>query len=1053
MLCLWLAVVSVSAMACCASVSTNDVEKKVIAGVPVYGYKQTDGSRKLSGSDVPDWILVLEDTSGDDATVEGFCADSHGGCLGGGHPSEHGVPFISLRASESELEALLQKHAGEVAFIETDVEVSLDPEVEVSASSSASGGSDLPWGLDRIDARTGLDATYTVPGDGGLGVHVYVLDTGIRTTHTDFLGSDGSRRAFPTLEAQGNGLVVCASDDTLCAADGHGHGTHCAGTVGGKTYGVAPGAQLHAVKVLSDQGSGQTSWIVSAVDWVATQGLRPAIVSMSLGGNGQSNVMMVAVDAATNAGVTVVVAAGNDNGDACQNSPAFVPSAITVGATKDDDSRASFSSFGACLDIFAPGVNVLSAGIDGDSDSATMSGTSMACPHVAGAVALLLEKDANLSPADVGALLHQRATPAVVSDSQWSVNLLLYVGDKPDMTTTSTTTQAPDFGGNPWMVWRGACTVDADGCLLSPNFPDAYGNSQSCVILVNDSAVEPIHVHSFRTEFGYDKLKVNNVDYHGTLSPEGVIPTGEISWRADGSIADPGWKLCMGDDVTFTTTSTTTTTNAPNLVKLGSFETPNDETYYASELKAELTFAGSVRSVIFRLSAGSDAHIGLFPRDVSVGSVEASGAFYEFVIGGWANTRSSVRYSRGGSDLRHASTPNILSRDEERLFWVSVDVDTGRVAFGRGPDISEGLIFQYMDNMVLSPLNFAIMTSGSTTGAWTFFRDVSTSSSVTTTTAPPVTTITTTTTTLPSTTPSPTSSAPTTASPTTSSPTTPSPTTVSPTTRSPTTPAPTTASPTTASPTTSSPTSSTPTTASPTTISPKTSSPTTGSPTTMPPSVSPTPASATKAPTVFPTMRDSDFCLQVAPFWGAQYRCSTSTHWCNSWAKDMQRCCSAACGTKELTETDCDVLDSAGSCIYPRPKSAMPTMVPTPLPTDSTTLSPTPVSKTKSPTAAPTPTTPSPTMPDNDYCLQAAPSWGAQYKCSSSTRWCKSWAKDMQRCCSASCGTNELTQTECNSLGSAGTCNYPRPTPPVEGDANTETNSHGMMGTRRLIMV
>merc|ERR1712113_1271270 len=174
------------------------------------------------------------------------------------------------------------------------------------------------------------------------------------------------------------------------AADVQGHGTHCAGTAAGTVYGVAPSAQTRSVKVLSDQGSGAWDWSYQALDWLATSSVRPAVASMSLGGNGVVAGMRDAVDAAVNSGVVVSVAAGNSNADACGFSPAYVPSAITVGSTTSTDARSSFSNYGTCVDIWAPGSNVVSASHLSDTGTTSLSGTSMACPHVSGAAALIL---------------------------------------------------------------------------------------------------------------------------------------------------------------------------------------------------------------------------------------------------------------------------------------------------------------------------------------------------------------------------------------------------------------------------------------------------------------------------------------------------------------------------------------------------------------------------------------------------------------------------------------------------------------------------------------
>merc|ERR1712216_959610 len=172
-------------------------------------------------------------------------------------------------------------------------------------------------------------------------------------------------------------------------------------------------------------------WFIQALEWVAINGQRPAIISASLGGSGRHQSAGRAVAKAVEAGVTVVVAAGNSADDACQYSPAFAPEAITVGATDRHDKMASFSNYGPCTDIFAPGVEILSAGIQSDTAERTLSGTSMAAPHVAGAAALILASDRSLSPEDVVAKLRTRATPYVLQGAQNSDNLLLYTGDSP----------------------------------------------------------------------------------------------------------------------------------------------------------------------------------------------------------------------------------------------------------------------------------------------------------------------------------------------------------------------------------------------------------------------------------------------------------------------------------------------------------------------------------------------------------------------------------------------------------------------------------------------
>jgi len=290
------------------------------------------------------------------------------------------------------------------------------------------------WGLDRIDDLARRDGTYGAYHD-GRGVHVYVVDTGIRTTHSDFGG-----RAIPTIDTSTGKVEVCDAGDTSCAMDKNGHGSHCAGTVGGVKFGVAKAVTLHAVRVMNDAGEIYTSRITLAMDWIATNAIRPALMSVSLGADGNSPAMRKVVDKAVGAGITVVVASGNDNYEACKQTPANVLSALVVGATSKTDSRSDYSNFGSCLDIFAPGDNILSAGRKNDNEQVTMSGTSMATPHVSGAVAMLLQTNPNMQPAEVIKELQGYANKGIVRDAKTgSPNFLLRV----TLFTTTTTTQAP----------------------------------------------------------------------------------------------------------------------------------------------------------------------------------------------------------------------------------------------------------------------------------------------------------------------------------------------------------------------------------------------------------------------------------------------------------------------------------------------------------------------------------------------------------------------------------------------------------------------------------
>ncbi|QEU95406.1 S8 family peptidase [Streptomyces kanamyceticus] len=276
--------------------------------------------------------------------------------------------------------------------------------------------SNAPWGLDRIDqAKLPLSGTYTYPDSAGGGVTAYVIDTGVRITHSEISG-----RAV-------NGYDAVDGDNT--AQDGNGHGTHVATTIAGKTYGVAKKAKIVAVRVLDNNGSGTTAGVVAGIDWVTGNHAAgaPAVANMSLGG-GASTTLDNAVKKSIADGVTYAVAAGNDNANAGNSSPARVPAAITVGATSNTDARASFSNYGSILDIFAPGVNIKAGWNTSDTATNTISGTSMATPHVAGAAAVYLAGHTSATPAQVSTALVNGATPNVVtSPGSGSPNKLLKI--------------------------------------------------------------------------------------------------------------------------------------------------------------------------------------------------------------------------------------------------------------------------------------------------------------------------------------------------------------------------------------------------------------------------------------------------------------------------------------------------------------------------------------------------------------------------------------------------------------------------------------------------
>ena len=285
------------------------------------------------------------------------------------------------------------------------------------------------WGLDRIDqASLPLSSTYAYPDSSGQGVTVYVFDTGVQASISEFGGRVGPGWS--------------SIDSTDGTTDCHGHGTHVAGTIAGSTYGVSKKAVITPVKVLDCSGSGPDSGVIAAIDWaIANHAGGPAVANFSLG-TAKLDAMNTAIQNLVNDGVTVAVAAGNDYGSACNSSPASAPDALTVGATDSSDTRALFSNYGSCLDLFAPGVNITSATPTGGST--IKSGTSMASPHVAGAAALLLGENSQLSPAQVVSTITSTATAGTVNSAgTGSPNKLLYTGTGGATPPTATTPEPP----------------------------------------------------------------------------------------------------------------------------------------------------------------------------------------------------------------------------------------------------------------------------------------------------------------------------------------------------------------------------------------------------------------------------------------------------------------------------------------------------------------------------------------------------------------------------------------------------------------------------------
>jgi len=351
------------------------------------------------------YIVVLNKNTSKDSAESGDTAEELTVQYGGKIDKvfAYAIKGYSVEMSVEDAEKLSEDLR--VEYVEEDAEIYAN-DIQLNAD----------WGLDRMNQRTlPLDTYYSYTSTGS-GVHAYVIDSGIRVTHLDFGG-----RAVADYDVFNDGQN---------GIDCFGHGTHVAGTIGGSTYGVAKNVTLHAVRVLNCNGSGTFSSLLSGIDWVTLNHISPAVANISISGGG-SRTLDSAVKESIVSGVTYAIAAGNNNLNACSYSPGRAPNAITVGATNNLDQRASYSNYGKCVDIFAPGSYITSAWLTNDTATATLSGTSMASPHVAGAAALFLQSNPTASPAMVAEGISDAATIGIIlnlnlNHNSVSPNKLLY---------------------------------------------------------------------------------------------------------------------------------------------------------------------------------------------------------------------------------------------------------------------------------------------------------------------------------------------------------------------------------------------------------------------------------------------------------------------------------------------------------------------------------------------------------------------------------------------------------------------------------------------------
>ncbi|HEU4642121.1 MAG TPA: S8 family serine peptidase [Gemmatimonadaceae bacterium] len=431
------------------------------------------------------------------------------------HTYRYAMKGFAARLTASQIEQLRQDPAVD----------RIEPDLIVHAQSTTESGAD--WGIDRIDERDlPLSGTYTYSGTGS-GVSIYILDTGVRFTHTEFGG-----RAHLGYDAFGGSGNDC-----------NGHGTHVAGTAAGSKYGVAKGATIYSVRVLGCDGSAALSSIIAGIDWVTAHHHSPAVANMSLGA-GISPLLDSTVKKSVNSGVTYTVAAGNSGADACGMSPQRVSSVITVGATDRNDARPSWSNYGSCVDVFAPGVYINGADYFSDVSTSYMNGTSMAAPFVAGVAALYLQQHPSASPSQVQQAIVSNATSGRLTNTSGSPNLLVYSGflNSSTPTTSPSTTSGGPTASYTFSCQSTSCSFDASGST-APNGILAYS------WYFGDGLQAGVErpAHDFPSAGTYS-VKLVVVDKKGlTSSVTKSVTTGSSSTSSSSSSSTSGFSVsCSG---------------------------------------------------------------------------------------------------------------------------------------------------------------------------------------------------------------------------------------------------------------------------------------------------------------------------------------------------------------------------------------------------------------------------------------------------------------------------------------------------------------------------